>query len=327
MISAGRRPSWLVTAALAAAAVLVGGYLGRFGLPFVYTAAPQWTIGFYEGNTPLDLEPMGAVANPVLTAADVTDARALFVADPFFTSANGRFYLFFEVMNRDTNQGDIGLAVSDDLMSWHYDRIVLDEPFHLSFPQVFEWNGNWYMLPEAGGSGSVRLYRAEHFPEQWQHAADLLTGCDCTDTAILHHGTRWWLFSGRSSEQGASLYLHYAYALFGPYVEHSMSPVISQNRRHARMAGRIVVQDGVPIRFAQDTADEYGLLVRAFEIRTLSPTEYSEDLVEDAPVVGPGGEPWNAGRMHHIDAQRIGDRWIAAVDGRGLPERRFGLRR
>ena len=38
--------------------------------------------------------------------------------------------------------------------------IVLAEPFHLSYPYVFEWQGSHYMIPESGAAKSVRLYRA-----------------------------------------------------------------------------------------------------------------------------------------------------------------------
>jgi len=33
-------------------------------------------------------------------------------------------------------------------------------------------------------------------------------------------------------------------------------------------------------------------------------------------VVNKTGKGWNAAGMHHVDLHKIGDRWIAAVDGR-----------
>jgi hypothetical protein len=46
----------------------------------------EWAIGLYCGATPLSLQPAHAASNPVITAADVTDVPALFVADPFMMS-------------------------------------------------------------------------------------------------------------------------------------------------------------------------------------------------------------------------------------------------
>ena len=54
------------------------------------------------------------IRNPVISRNDVSDARAQFVADPFMVCQDGRWYLFFEVMNQDSDRGEIGLALSDD---------------------------------------------------------------------------------------------------------------------------------------------------------------------------------------------------------------------
>jgi hypothetical protein len=36
-------------------------------------------------------------------------------------------------------EGEIGLATSEDGLKWDYKQVVLNEPFHLSYPYVFEW--------------------------------------------------------------------------------------------------------------------------------------------------------------------------------------------
>ncbi len=58
----------------------------------------EWSIGIYAGTSPLDLLPHGR-SNPVLTARDVTDVPAAFVADPFMIKNGPRWYMFFEVFN------------------------------------------------------------------------------------------------------------------------------------------------------------------------------------------------------------------------------------
>src|SRR5688572_24477234 len=94
----------------------------------------EWSIGIYVGKSPLDLKPPSDLRNPVLTRHEVTDVRALFVADPFMVSVNGLWYMFFELWNRDSRKGEIGLATSVDGAQWSYQRVVLAEPFHLSYP-------------------------------------------------------------------------------------------------------------------------------------------------------------------------------------------------
>ncbi len=84
--------------------------------------------------------------------------------------------MFFEVLNRDCRKGEIGYAASKDGLSWTYQHIVLAEPFHLSYPYVFEWENNYYMIPEANSTESIRLYRATNFPRQWEHVTELRRG-------------------------------------------------------------------------------------------------------------------------------------------------------
>ena len=107
------------------------------------------------------------IRNPVVSQNDVSDVRARFVADPFMVNQDGHWYMFFEVMNQDTNRGAIGLAISEDGFHWEYRQIVLREPFHLLYPHVLHWDGEYYMTPETLEANSVNLYRADPFPTQW----------------------------------------------------------------------------------------------------------------------------------------------------------------
>ena len=150
-----------------AIALLAGAYVSRKGIPFFHEVR-RWSIGIYVGESPVSLSPSEGVANPVLTARHVTDVSAEFVADPFMVKEDSTWYMFFEVMNNATGQGDIGLAVSADTKKWDYKQIVLDEPFHLSYPYVFKWKDEYYLIPESGAANSVRLYRAIAFPTKWQ---------------------------------------------------------------------------------------------------------------------------------------------------------------
>src|SRR6476659_4855632 len=49
----------------------------------------KWSIAMYAGESPLRLRPAPGASNPVLSAADVTDAPARFVADPFMVKVDG----------------------------------------------------------------------------------------------------------------------------------------------------------------------------------------------------------------------------------------------
>jgi hypothetical protein len=273
-----------------------------------------WRLGLYRGPSPLDLRPCDG--NPIITRHDITDVHAGFVADPFLAPGGPGWYLFFEVYDLHASRGRIALAESADLQRWRYRGVVLDEPFHLSYPHVFHDSGHWWMIPETEAAASVRLYRAVEFPRRWVLVGELLSGLPFRDASVVHHAGRWWMFVETSADAAYdTLRLFSAPALTGPWAEHPDSPVVRGDATQARPAGRMVRHDGQLLRLAQDCAGAYGTRVGAFAVTDLTEQTYAEEYVSQ--VVGPTGEGWNAAGMHHVDAWRLPDgTWIAAVDGR-----------
>lgn len=279
----------------------------------------KWGIGMYAGPSPLELRPMRGVRNPVLTHEQVTDVDATVVADPFLFSVSPReHYLFFEAYDRQRKGGVLCVASSPDLESWTYQRVILTEPFHLSFPHVFEWNGEHYMVPESYQAGEVFLYRATSFPFEWRRESSLLSGPYLVDPALFHHDDRWWMFvETNPAKTGDTLRLYHAAQLTGPYEEHPSSPIVSGDPTASRPAGRVVQSNGHLLRFAQRCFPTYGMDVSAFEIVELTEHSYTERPAASRPVLGAAGwGRWNRFGMHHMDAQRLADgSWVAAVDG------------
>jgi hypothetical protein len=281
------------------------------------TKLPHWSIGIYAGESPFALMPPDDVDNPVLTCADVTDVPASFVADPFMVRTDGVWYMFFEVMAQHLGIGQIGLAISHDGLVWKYQRIVLAEPYHLSYPYVFEWMKQYYMIPESYIAGSVRLYKAVKFPTEWVFVKTLLSGPHYADSSIFRHESRWWMFTESSlGMKHDSVRLFYADDLEGLWLEHPRSPVVENNPHLARPSGRVLVINKKPIRYAQDCFPTYGTQVRAFEITELTTENYQERQIGDLPLLTGSGSGWNKDGMHHIDPHPIDEnRWIACVDG------------
>jgi hypothetical protein len=282
------------------------------------TTLPVWSIGILVGESPLEWRESEDVDNPVLTRDDVTDRNAGFVADPFLIREGGTWYLFCEVWSHVDGQGDIGVATSPDGRTWTYQGIVLDEPHHLSYPQVFAWRGSFWMVPESRKAGELRLYWTESLPGPWRLERTLLDYGPMADPTLFRHEGLWWLLVG--GEANDSLHLFFSESLDGMWLEHLESPVVRGDPRGARPAGRVVKHEGRLYRFGQDMAPDYGSAVRAFEILELTTETYRERPALSGPLLEGSGEGWNAERMHHLDAHRLEDgTWIAAVDGRGPP--------
>jgi hypothetical protein len=274
-----------------------------------------WSIGIYRGTSPFDLRSDPDCANPILTREDIDDVNATFVADPFLVREGALWHLFFEVLNHDTQRGEIGLAISPDARGWSYKGIVLREPFHLSYPYVFSHDGEIYMMPETLGAGSVRLYRADPFPGRWSLVADLIPRALADPSPFFRDG-EWWLFACPRANDHDALSLFRSIALTGPWSEHPGSPVLRGDRRTARPAGRVIEYDGRLYRFAQDCFPRYGNAVRAFEVTSLTPTSYAEAEYAVEPILRASGAGWNGKGMHHVDPHLLaGGGWLAAVDG------------
>jgi hypothetical protein len=273
-----------------------------------------WSVGIYRGSSPFLLHEFSDTLNPVIDAASITDIDAKFVADPFVIQGDTLYYMFFEVLNQKSNKGDVGYATSIDGFHWEYKQIVLSERFHLSYPYVFKSNNEFYMVPETHLDSSVRLYKASHFPDQWEYVRSLVKGKSFVDPCIVFYNNRWWLFV--SIRESNVLYLYSSAELNGEWKEHPLSPIVTDNYHFARPGGRMFEYNDNLYRFSQDDSPYYGIQVWAFRINELTVSNYSEELVSDQPVVKYGTDPWNIHGMHQVDIfmEKEGY-WYAVVDG------------
>lgn len=292
--------------------IIVTGLIAQRGIPFVGRER-VWSIGIYTGQTLFDLkEPVGCV-NPVLTAADIDDVSARYVADPFLVRNEDGWVMLFEVFNRENWRGEIGFATSRDGCAWRYGGIVLCEPFHLSYPYVVQVDGEYFMIPESGADKTVRLYHAKEFPQRWEYVGTLLAGESFRDSSVFFHDGVWWMFTAIEKKE---LRLYYADQLKGPWRPHPNNPIIANDAGIARPGGRVTTQNGQLYRLAQDDQESYGRQVRGFAITELSKVNYRESLDTRSSIVAAGHANWNNLGMHHVDFQPITDtKFIAAVDG------------
>ncbi|XP_076898163.1 glucosamine inositolphosphorylceramide transferase 1-like [Bidens hawaiensis] len=300
----------------------------------------SWAIGMFYGDSPFTLKPIEAmnvwenksaawpVANPIVTCGSVTDSGfpSNFVADPFLYVKGDVLYLFFETKNSITMQGDIGVARStDNGASWEQLGVVLDEEWHLSYPYVFDYNGQIYMMPEGSKKGDLRLYRAVEFPLSWKLEKVILKR-PLIDSVIVKYESKYWLFgsdhSRISTKKNGELEIWYSNTPFGPYKQHKKNPVYNTDKQAgARNGGRPFFYNGHMYRLGQDDGETYGKRVRVFKVEVLTPHCYKETEV-DLGFVKPtkGKNAWNGARSHHLDVQRLNSgQWIAVSDGDRVP--------
>ena len=305
---------WLVAAAL----LIAGGnfFFGTGDLPFVRspitTSETPWEIAIYEGPSLLEMTPQSAEYKPIFKREDVTGEDVDFVADPFWIEKDNVNYLFFEYLNNKNQQGDLGVARSDDGKTWKYVGTILDEPFHLSYPQVFEHGGTYYMLPESAESNELRLYKAEEFPLKWSFVGKLMDG-KFWDTSIVRYQNRWWLFA--LTDLKGRLDVFYADDLMGPWRPHPANPIVKDDLNISRPGGRVLVEGDHVYRMAQDDDPAYGISIRMFDIIALTPEKYEEQEVSPSPILGGDRNWFIEDRIHQLDARKLPNgRWIGVVD-------------
>ena len=237
-------------------------------------ATPRWQIGLRQASVAL-YDELSADAACVRTLGSfrwLENPAGAYRADPFFLARHGTLWMFYEEYADASQRGAIGAALvgpSGDLVDA---RIVMRKEYHLSFPYVFEHTGEIFMVPESAASGTVDLYRATRFPDEWVLECTLLRLC-CVDSTLFEHDGRWWLVTTPRIVPGhaALSYLWSAASLFGPWTLAAHSP-LSHDVRHARSAGTVFArEDGRLCRPTQDCSGSYGRAVQFNRIEQLAP--------------------------------------------------------
>jgi hypothetical protein len=200
-----------------------------------------------------------------------------FAADPCLFVRDGVTYLFFEDSAFKPQHGRIAWSRVNDDGTLTPPQIALDRPYHLSYPFVFEHDGDVFMIPESAANRTVDLYRAARFPHEWVFDQTLLHDIDAVD-ATIHYDGRWWMFVN-IGEYGSStvdeLFLFSADTLRGPWISHPMNPV-NCDAASARPAGRLFREGDDLVRPAQNCSVIYGGAITLNTVELLSETDYRE---------------------------------------------------
>ena len=115
-------------------------------------------------------------------------------ADPFLFVDGEYLYLFYE---REIYDGPAPICAyrTKDLERWEDLDVVLSESHHLSYPNVFRYNGDIYMIPETRSTESVTLYKAHNFPYGWEKEKVLVENGCFVDSYIHQQEGKSFLFT------------------------------------------------------------------------------------------------------------------------------------
>jgi hypothetical protein len=207
-------------------------------------------------------------------------------ADPFVVSENNRHYVFFEELFWKTNRGTINCLALDQTGGIESSRIIIDRPYHLSYPFLFQHEQKWYMVPESADNKTIDLYECTEFPFRWSHKKSLINDIQALDSTIIFHEGYYWLFCTVRKREWASsnddLNIFYTKDLLeGDWQPHAKNPVIS-DPAIARPAGRLFFRDGAWHRPSQICVPRYGYGLGLNKIVVLNVNNYEEVTLAEA---------------------------------------------
>jgi hypothetical protein len=207
-----------------------------------------------------------------------------FWADPHVLQRNKEYYVFFEDASVISGHGHIAFMRMNNEGICSTPTSIIRRPYHLSYPFIFSWNSEIYLIPESAENRSVELYHCKTFPTRWEFSHNLMNNLFGYDASLVNHGDLWWMFINVKSHKGASpcdeLCLFYSDSPISKHWHpHPMNPIVSDVRR-ARPAGRILVENGHLYRPSQDSSKRYGHALNISKIKELTTTSYSEELVQ-----------------------------------------------
>jgi hypothetical protein len=234
-----------------------------------------WQVGIVPlAVEDVDARHLSAVRERIVWLPEAGPWR--YLADPFGLVRGNALHVFVEAYDYRVKRAvierhEFGLA---DL-AWRRQATVLARPFHLSYPQVFEHEGEVWMVPETHQAGEIALYRAtDESLDNWERECALLGGLPGADASLVEHSRRWWMFYtlvGPGGRDQRELHVAHSPALAGPWTPLAVNPV-RVSREGARPAGRpFVGRDGVLALPVQDSSNGYGGATRLLRFPVLTP--------------------------------------------------------
>ncbi len=184
--------------------------------------------------------------------------KSKWFADPFILSREeAQMILLVEEFDSGVNKGRIAKITIDTNKSIITDcKIVLELPTHLSFPAIYRFNDNIYILPENSASGKSVIYQYNTV-EDALVKPEVLIEKPLVDPIIKKTKEGYELYATLLGNGGGQELLVYSASDFlGKYV---YSHKIKYKDNSARMAGAFISWGDELYRPAQNCNWDYGM--------------------------------------------------------------------
>lgn len=209
-----------------------------------------------------------------------------FYADPFYINYQNKDLVFYEKFSYKNNKGLI--ACSEIINNRFVNEFeVLVKDYHLSYPFIFNYNENYYMMPESSTSKRMEIYISKNFPYKWELYKTIFNNEYTADpTLFVEKNNNCWLFINKSSDPyndlNSELYIYKVKNFnFDSLIPHKKNPVVIDSR-FSRNAGNIFYHNDQIIRPSQHTNNKaYGNSLNLSIITKLDINNYEEKLIKN----------------------------------------------
>ncbi|MBP0902473.1 hypothetical protein ACFSKN_02495 [Mariniflexile gromovii] len=225
-----------------------------------------------------------AVSNKNKPEILLNQPKDSFWADPFIIKHDNYSVIYFEELKED-GLGKISCVTLDENFDILEKKTIIDENYHLSFPNVFFINDNYYMIPESSQKKTLEIYKCKNFPFEWMPYMELMNNIKLLDAIWLFHDGLYWIFANKvedfEHDNNERLYLYYSKNLFSKDWEpHVKNPIVT-NLETSRNAGDFLQKNGKIFRISQNCKNGYGNNLVVNKITELTTLNYSEEKVEE----------------------------------------------
>ncbi len=230
---------------------------------------PSWSIYTYPkildifGENSIDESMVKKVFN---------DRTWSFKADPFYSENENSIY--FEKFNYFLGTGKLAKYSFEDKS---IKDVKTSNNIHYSYPCIFEYEGERYLIPEGAQSNKIEIYKIHK--GSLVIANTVVNDFAGVDPTIVEHNNAWYVFA-TDGRMGGHSYLNIFYAKnpLDKWTPHNLNPV-KINLSNSRGGGSIFREGDSLIRPAQNCFPDYGTSLVFNKIEVLSRNEFKESLV------------------------------------------------
>lgn len=236
-----------------------------------YFTDGEWYVGIRR-HTNLPIE-----KNNKMEVSLLNNTWRYWCADPFLFEKDCTTYIFMEVYDKIKQRGFIGYRKMGKNGEISKIFPCLDTGKHMSYPFVYEQNGQIYMIPECYQNNKLIVYRADIFPDVWVEDQVLIDDIKVCDTNVVEKNGKLYLSTMKihgMPYQYDELSLYYMDG--GKWIPCMDNPVVTGAEK-SRNGGAYFEYHGKLIRPAQNCAESYGENLSFQIVKQISPEKYEEE--------------------------------------------------